>query len=155
MKKKTDTQPTSAAKQTSKKSSNNSFLPKGGKKPALPKKIARTAQETLPWIEAYTNGVFQTERGRFTKTFQFEDISFKTKSQEEEYEIYENYMRFLNSVRPGEDIFLHLVNYSEGTENKIRSILPVQVGDEFDVYREEMSRVKRTRSSPSWSGSPA
>lgn len=143
MKKKTDTQTKAPKTNDQKKNSGmmGGFMPKGGKRPKMPAKLARTAQETLPWIEAYTNGVFQTERGRFTQTFQFDDISFKTKSQEEEYEIYENYMRFLNSVRPGEDVFLHLVNYSEGTESKVKSILPVQVGDEFDEYRKEMADV--------------
>ena len=136
-----------ATKAPEKKQGNNQnnsmmgmFIPKG-KRPKLPKQIARTAAQTLPWINAYQNGVFQTEAGRFTKTYEFEDISFKTKSQEEEYAIYEEYMRFLNSVRPGEDVFLHLVNFSEGSDNKIRGILPVQLGDEFDGYRAEMADV--------------
>lgn len=141
MKKKTDTSNAQTKKEKPSNKSNMSLFPKSGKKIKMPKRLARTAQDTIPWIEAYTNGVFQTEPGRFTKTYLFDDISFKTKSEEEEYEIYENYMRFLNSVRPGEDIFLHLVNYSEGTESKIQSILPVLTGDEFDVYRAEMARV--------------
>ena len=133
---------TTQKKNTAKKSGGlmSIFFPKG-KTLKKPKKIAKTAQDTLPWICAYQNGVFQTEPGRFTKTYEFEDISFKTKSQEEEVEIYEAYMRFLNAVNPGEDVFLHLVNYAEGSDNKIQSILPVQTGDQYDVYRKEMADV--------------
>ena len=115
------------------------------KKKKAPRKTPRTSQDTLPYIAAYENGAFQTEPGRFTKTFAFDDISFKTKSDEEQNEIYEFYMKFLNSLAAGEDLFYTFVNTSENNSDVIASVVPQTVGDEYDVYRKEMSDMIRQK----------
>ncbi len=119
---------------------NNSILP-GGRKKTAKKQTAnpRTVQETLPWLECYENGVFQVEPGRFTKTYEFGDISFKTKSEEEQQNIYEDYQKFLNVIRPNEDAFITIMNYKENDNSKLKSILPSLTGDEYDVYRKEIT----------------
>lgn len=105
------------------------------------KKIPRTAQESVPYIEAYDNGVLQVEPGVFTKSFKFGDISFKTKSQEEQDRIYENYMKFLNSFTPKADVFLSMVSMADSGEEKANSIISPLKGDDLDVYRKEMSKM--------------
>lgn len=115
--------------------SNNTGLRKQGLKPQIPK----TAQDSVPYLEAYENGVFQVEPGVFSKTFRFEDISFKTKSEEEQDRIYGDYMKFLNSLKPKEDIFLSVVNTRDSAQEKVRSIVSPLKGDKFDRFRKEMS----------------
>lgn len=105
------------------------------------KKVPRTAQESLPYLEAYENGVLQVEPGVFTKSFKFGDISFKTKSQEEQDRIYENYQKFLNSFIPKVDVFLSVVSLADSGEEKANSIIAPLKGDELDPYRKEMSKM--------------
>ena len=113
----------------------NTGLRAQGKKPKIPK----TAQDSVPYIEAYDNGVFQIEPGVFSKTFKFDEISFKTKSDEEQNRIYDAYMKFLNSSKPKEDLFISVVNLKDSAEEKAKSLISPLKGDSFDVYRREMS----------------
>lgn len=108
-----------------------------GKKPKIP----RTAQDSVPYLEAYENGVFQIEPGVFSKAFRFEEISFKTKSDEEQYRIYDAYMKFLNSMKPKEDLFISIVNLNDSAEEKAKSVISALKGDKFDDYRKEMSEM--------------
>lgn len=108
----------------------------GGVKPT-----PKTAQQVIPYIEAYENGVFQVAPGVFSKTFEFKDISFKTKSDEEQQEIYSAYMRFLNTLREKEDVYFSFVNRIEDANLKMEKIIPIMKGDQYDVYRKEMSEM--------------
>lgn len=108
----------------------------GGVKPT-----PKTAQQVIPYIEAYENGVFQVAPGVFSKTFEFKDISFKTKSDEEQQEVYSAYMRFLNTLREKEDVYFSFVNRIEDANLKMEKIIPIMKGDQYDVYRKEMSEM--------------
>lgn len=105
------------------------------------RKIPKTAQDSVPYIEVYDNGVFQVEPGVFTKSFHFKDISFKTKSEEEQNRIYDRYMKFLNSFTPKEDVFFSVVCSPDSGEEKAASIIAPQKGDDLDVFRKEMSKM--------------
>lgn len=111
------------------------MLKRAGGQRAIPK----TAQQVIPYMEAYENGVFQIAPGIFSKTFEFKDISFKTKSDEEQEEIYTNYTRFLNTLKEKEDVYFSFVNRIEDPRIKMEKIIPVMKGDKYDVYRQEMS----------------
>lgn len=112
-------------------------------KPSKKKKKApiskRTVQETLPYIECYEDGMMMIEDGRFSKTLEIEDISFKTKADDEQEAIYDMYLRFLNTLTPNEDLFLTFVNYKEDTTEALVNVLPEPKGDKYDVYRAELS----------------
>lgn len=112
-----------------------------GRGPSKTIKIPKIAQDSVPYLEAYDNGVLQVEPGVFTKTFHFNDIGFKTKSDEEQERIYDRFMKFLNSFNPKEDVFISVVNIPESGEEKAASIIAPTNGDEFDVYRKEMSKM--------------
>ena len=104
-------------------------------------KIPRTVQDTLDWEGTYENGVFKIGNTRYSKSFAFDDISFKTKNDEDQQAIYDAYLRFLNQIGFGEDIFITFVNYKEDEDTKLASVLPLYKQDGFNVYREELSTV--------------
>lgn len=114
-------------------------VPTGGRAVGKPVKIPRIAQDCVPYLEAYENGTFQVEPGVFTKTFRFKDISFKTKSEEEQDRIYDRYMKFLNSFNPKEDMFISVVNSYDSGDEKAATIISPLRGDSLDVYRKEMT----------------
>ena len=105
------------------------------------KAIPKTTQQVIPYLEAYENGVFQIAPGVFSKTFEFKDISFKTKSEDEQEEIYTNYTRFLNTLKEKEDVYFSFVNRIEDARIKMEKIVPVMKGDKYDGYRKEMSEM--------------
>ena len=73
---------------------NERFL--GKKKAVLP----RTAQSTIPFKEAYENGLFLNYDGSYSIIFSFENIDYALFRDEEKKEIYEKYTHFLNSIPP-------------------------------------------------------
>ena len=105
------------------------------------KKIPRTVQDTLDWICVFENGVFQIEPKKFSKSFRFDDASFKTLSDEEQDRIYESYMKFLNLMQPKEDLFFTFHNKKEDEKQKLSRVLPQHRGDNLNDLRDEISEI--------------
>lgn len=100
-------------------------------------RIKKTTQKTLAFIDGYENGTLQVEPSRFSRSIELEDISFKTRSNEEQEEIFANYLKLLNSITPEEDVYFSFVNYKDNTKATLSSILPELTGDKYDEYRKE------------------
>ena len=66
---------------------------KSKKGAAKKKSVPKNSQQSLKYIECYGNGIMQIEPGVFSKMFRFDDFSFKTKSDEEQLEIFEGYCK--------------------------------------------------------------
>ena len=64
---------------------NKRFL--GAKKAVIPK----TAQKTIPFQEAYENGLFLNYDGSYSLIFSFENIDYSLYRDEEKQEIYKKY----------------------------------------------------------------
>lgn len=110
-----------------------------------PGTLPKTVQQTIPYKDAYENGVLQVGNGVFTKLFEFDDIPFKTQSDERQEEIYDAYMKFLNSIQPKEDIWFYFVNMREDAKDRLERISPIMRGDRYDVYRKEMTDMLRNK----------
>lgn len=104
-------------------------------------KIPRTVQQTLPYLVGYQNGTIQLETGRFSKTMQIPDISFKTQSEENQRIIYEDYEKLLNSLHDQEELFFHFANLRQDTSNTLEAVLPAMTGDSYDEFRNEMANM--------------
>ena len=104
-------------------------------------KVGRTVQQAVKYVECYENGVIQTDPGFFSKSFSFTDVSFKTKSDNEQAEIFTAYERFLNSLSAGEDAYITVVNARGDKKSSIESVIPQQKGDAMDPLRREMADV--------------
>lgn len=119
------------------------------KKNAVKKKgvpaIKKTVAQTIPFIDAYENGMIQIENSRFSKTLEINDISFKTKSNDEQEEIYDNYLKLLNSINAGDDIYFNFINYKEATASSLSGVLPQPTGDKYDMYRNEMATMIKNK----------
>ncbi len=100
------------------------------------RKIPKTTQDTLCFDEAYENGVLRYE-DKFSLTMELVDISFKTKSDEEQNDIFQAYKRFLNEFPENAHLSLSFVNYRESNSGVIEKLLPPLQGDKFDTYRQE------------------
>ena len=71
---------------------NKRFL--GAKKAVIPK----TAQKTIPFQEAYENGLFLNYDGSYSLIFSFENIDYSLYRDEEKQEIYKKYTQLINTI---------------------------------------------------------
>lgn len=66
-----------------------------GKKRA---RVPKSAQDTIPFIEAYENGLFLTGENTYTLIFAYQNIDYCLYRDEEKQDVYDRYIRLLNSL---------------------------------------------------------
>lgn len=59
-------------------------------------KIPRTAQQSIPYLRMFRDGICQVTKTFFSKTIQFYDINYQLALNEDKTTIFENYCDFLN-----------------------------------------------------------
>lgn len=118
---------------------------KAEKKKAAKKPIPKTSQQSLRYVECYENGIMQLEPGVFSMMYSFNDYSFKTKSEEEQLEIFEGYCKFLNALTPDEDIFITIANVPGDKKVSFETVIPQRKGDKYDIYRDELGAMIREK----------
>ena len=60
--------------------------------------VPKTAQKTIPFQEAYENGLFLNYDGSYSLIFSFENIDYSLYRDEEKQEIYKKYTQLINSI---------------------------------------------------------
>lgn len=71
--------------------------PTSGRKTAKAKnRAALSAQQTIPYVAMYPDGVCQLPGGLFTKTVEYEDINYSVASTEDQSAIFNGWSAFLN-----------------------------------------------------------
>lgn len=111
----------------------------GSKKGML--NIPRTAQDTVPYFAAYENGIIEIEPGVFSRSYQLADVNFRTATDEEQKNIFDKYVDFLNTF--DSDIRLQLTIFNKSVDNQdIReNILIKPQRDTLNEYREEYNNM--------------
>ena len=76
-------------KKEPKKQAKNSKQAQNKKTKKKKTKIPKTVQQTIPYIYAYQNGIFEIEDGVFSKSYALEDINCKSgRSESDLYRIW-------------------------------------------------------------------
>ena len=103
--------------------------------------IPKSAQDTLPYITDFDNGLFEVEEGVYSKCYRLKDVNFTNIKEEEQEQIFVRWGEFLNFF--SEDIYLsitidnRIVSESEMLENVHYHMR----NDDFDVHRKEYNHV--------------
>ena len=114
-------------------------LEKAIKKAYRSGKIPESAQETIPYKIAYEDGIFESADGYYTRTVEFNDVTYQLLNQEDKEQIFECWCDFLNYF----DSTIHFqfsyynqeINREEYAEN---FRIPYQ-NDKFNAIRKEYS----------------
>lgn len=102
-------------------------------------KIARTAQQTIPYKEMYQDGICHIQNQLYSKSVCCEDINYKEASDDEKTVLFELYCKLVNYFGPSVGFELSVVCYPADLE-EYRKILAIPAqGDQFDVIRKEYS----------------
>ena len=124
-------------KKEPKKQAKNSKQAQNKKTKKKKTKIPKTVQQTIPYIYAYQNGIFEIEDGVFSKSYALEDINFKIASQEDQNQIFIAFGDFLNSFNNNASLQITIFNRDIDMEEFKEKILMNLKGEVLDEYREE------------------
>ena len=120
-----------------KKNVKNNKLFKAAKIESLPK----TVQQSIPFCAVYDNGIIETTPGEFTKTYAMKDVNFNSSNENAQYEIFEQYGKFLNSFDDKATVQITIYNKTIDKTTTLNNtkIMPRQDG--LNVYRQDINNI--------------
>ena len=107
-----------------------------------PKHRPRTAQQTIPYIQMYRDGVCKQRDGYYTKTIAYEDINYSVASTEAQHAILDGYGSFLNyfdSTLPCQFVF----NNRRARENRYNVNIEARDDAMIGIRAEYTTMLKR------------
>lgn len=123
-----------------KKSSSGKTKDVTGEKKKKPK-FAKTAQETLPYLNVYRSGIIETNTGYYTKAYKLEDMNFRVAPQEVQDKSFEKYEELLNSFDANSRLQIVINNRNIDEKSILDDILCPLRQDTLDDYRKEMNNI--------------
>ena len=102
-------------------------------------KIARTAQQTIPYEEMYQDGVCRITSRLFSKSVMCEDINYAKASDDEKAVLFELYCKLVNYFGPSVGFELSVVCCPADMVEYRQMLAIAPQGDAFDEIRKEYS----------------
>lgn len=117
------------------------FKPKKDGKKKTKEPVPKTAQQTIPYLGVYENGVIEVSEGHYSKSYLIEDVNFKIASAEEQDNIFVRYGEFLNAFGPEVRIEITVFNRNIDSDRVKEDVLIPLKGDQYDYLREEQNAI--------------
>lgn len=109
------------------------------KKDRKAKKVRKSAQQTIPYVEMCRDGICKVNSRLYTKSIAFEDINYQLAQNEDKTAIFENWCDFLNYFDSSIFVQLSFINQKASlNEFRKRINIPAQ-DDAFNDIRSEYS----------------
>lgn len=103
--------------------------------------IPKTAQDTIPYIADYEEGLFEVEPNKFSKCFLIQDINYLVAKEDEQVAIFCKWGEFLNYFSEEMNIALCIDNRIVSINEQEEKVFYKMTGDGYDVHRKEYNRV--------------
>ncbi len=120
-------------------STNNSKNNK--KKKASPLDVPKTAQESIPYMGVYEDGVFQLDVNHFSKMYTIPDVNFLISDTNTQKDIFGKFMELLGSFGPEIHIQQVIYNKTVKPSELEEKVLMENKNDKLNEYREEMNEM--------------
>lgn len=104
-------------------------------------KLPKTVQESIPIEGFMQNGIIETSKGVFTKSYKLDDVNFDIAPNEEQEAILKAYMDFLNSFNENIQWQFLIYNHEIDKKETIRNIRFAPRKDGLNKYRQEENTV--------------
>lgn len=100
--------------------------------------LPKTAQDTIPFIEAYDNGLFLVDENKYTIIFAYEDIDYILIRDNEQKDVYHKYIKLLNSLPTHVQYQEFIMNTEIDVEVLRKAIVPDEAKNRFgrELYRD-------------------
>ena len=98
---------------------------------------AHTAQQTIPYLQMYPDGICRVTEKKYSKSLVFEDINYQLAQADDKTAIFENWCDFLNYFDASVSVQLSFINQGARKEKAQAAIeIPAQ-DDAFNSIRKE------------------
>ena len=108
-------------------------------------KIPRTAQQSIPYLRMFRDGICQVTKTFFSKTIQFYDINYQLALNEDKTTIFENYCDFLNYFDSSISVQMSFINQQMDVKEFEKSIDIPDQDDDFNAIREEYRTILKNQ----------
>ena len=98
---------------------------------------AHTAQETIPYLQMFPDGICRITEKRYSKSIAFEDINYQLAQADEKTAIFENWCDFLNYFDSSVSVQLSFINQGTRRADAEKSIDIPMRNDAFQTIRSE------------------
>ena len=115
---------------------------KGSKKKETPRSkagtaVPKTVQESIPYLRVYENGIIETNKGVFTKSYLLQDVNFQIASDQEQEEMFLAYSDLLNLFPANAGVQISINNRNIDIEEFKNNVLIKMQKDNMNDLREE------------------
>ena len=101
----------------------------------------KSAQDSIPFLQMWPDGICQTTDKHYTKTVQFQDINYQLCKPDDKDTIFGGWAGFLNYFDSSIDFSLSFLNRSMSANGLEAGIFIENTGDDFDAVRDEYNGV--------------
>ena len=105
------------------------------------RKVPKTVQDTIPYEHVCSNYIIKVADNRFSKTYEFSDITYSAADPDTQEQIFISYSDLLNSFDITDDIQITLHNNVVNEKEFRERILLKPKDDGYDEYREEYNEM--------------
>ena len=106
---------------------------------------AHTAQQTIPYLAMYPDGICKVAQRKYSKSIAFEDINYQLAQADDKTAIFENCCDFLNYFDASVNVQLSFINQGSQQEQAALAIhIPLQ-NDDFNSIRTEYSDMLKSQ----------
>ena len=109
------------------------------KKDRKAKKIPKSAQQTIPYVEMCKDGICKVNSRLYTKTIRYNDINYQLAQNEDKTAIFENWCDFLNYFDSSIFVQLSFINQKADIREFRKQITIPEQQDAFNDIRKEYS----------------
>lgn len=113
------------------------------KKDTEKKTIPRSVQKTIPYVQAYEDGIIEIKKGFYSRTFKFLDINYQIARQDDQEDIFVKYCNFLNFFDSSVQLQISINNRNLNREDFENEVLLKEKNDNLDEYRQEYNEMLR------------
>lgn len=111
------------------------------KKTKSPFDVPKTAQDSIPYMGVYENGIIQVEENLFSKIYTIPDTNFLLADTEKQKEIFGKFMEYIGSFGPEFRIQQVIYNKTIKPAELEEKVLMQTKNDNLNEYREEMNEM--------------
>ena len=98
---------------------------------------AHTAQQSIPYLAMYPDGICKVTEKKFSKSIAFEDINYQLAGSDDKTAIFENWCDFLNYFDASVSVQLSFINQGAQREQAEQAIHIPKQDDAFNSIRNE------------------
>ena len=111
--------------------------------------IPKCAQDAIPVLNIFGDGIFQIGKERFSKSYKFMDINYNFASEDEQVIMFRKYSEILNSFDSELETQITICNHRINEEAFKNRLLIPYIDDGLNEYRDEMNNILLEKASVS------